>query len=162
MTIALTSTFIQKMNENSNPTTINLGKCEKVLKNIYNISEESNLYMLKIDVEQEGKNYPLIEYEVFCPLNNGEIKILNLSFCNGKDIELSIPIKINDTIDKYNPKSNYYNDICSRTTSKSNTDITLNDRRNEFIKNNMSLCEDNCELTDYDYILLQVLEKFIK
>ena len=61
MTIAFTSTFIQKMNENSNSTTVNLGKCEKVLKNIYNISEESNLYMLKIDVEQEGKNYPLIE-----------------------------------------------------------------------------------------------------
>ena len=45
----------------------------------------------------------------------------------------------------------YYNDICSKTPSKCNTDITLNDRRNGFINNNMSLCEDNCELTDYDY-----------
>ena len=153
MTITFTSTYNQKKNENSNSTTtINLGECEKKLKIIYNISEESNLYILKIDKNQKGKNYPLIEYEVFYPLNGGEMEILNLSLCEGIDIELSIPIIINDTIDKYNPKSSYYNDICSKTTSKCNTDITLNDRRNEFMINNMSLCEENCELTSYDYI----------
>ena len=108
--------------------------------------------MLKIDTNQEVKNYPLIEYEVFYPLNNGKMELLNLSFCKGIDIELSIPIIINDTFDKYNPKSNYYNDICSKTSSESNTDIPLGDRRNEFIKNNMSLCEENCELTSYDNI----------
>ena len=73
MTIAFTSTSIQKINENSNSSTINLGKCEKELKNVYNISEESNLYMLKIDTKQIGKNYPKIEYEVFYPLENGKI-----------------------------------------------------------------------------------------
>ena len=151
ITIAFTSTSIQKINENSNSSTINLGKCEKELKNVYNISEESNLYMLKIDTKQIGKNYPKIEYEVFYPLENGKIEILNLSFCSGIDIELSIPVIINDTIDKYNPKANYYNDICSKATSESNTDIPLCDRRDEFISNNMSLCEDNCELTGYDY-----------
>jgi len=149
-TFTFTSTYIQQMKENTNITTINLGNCEKNLKNIYNISEKSNLYILKIDIEQKGKNYPLIEYEVFYPINNGKIKILNLSFCEGTDIEISIPIIINDTLDKYNPKSDYYNDICSKATSKFNTDITVYDRRYEFIKNNMSLCEDNCELIDYD------------
>ena len=150
MTITFTSTYIQKKNENSNSTTINLGECEKVLKYIYNISEESNLYILKIDKKEEGKNYPLIEYDVFYPLDNGEIELLNLSLCKDVNIELSIPIKINYTIDKYNPKSNYYNDICTKTTSESNIDIPLNDRRNEFINKNMSLCEDNCELINYD------------
>ena len=114
-------------------------------------TKESNLYILKIDKEQKGKNYPQIEYEVFFPLNNEKIEILNLSYCNNSDIELSIPITINETIDIYNPKSDYYNDICSKVTSESNTDIPLGDRRDEFINNNMSLCEDNCELTDYDY-----------
>ena len=152
MTVAFTSTNIQKINEdsNSNSTTINLGKCETVLKNIYKIPKESNLYILKIDLEQKNKNYPLIEYEVFYPLEEGKMELLNLSFCDSTDIELSIPITINDTIDKYNPKSNYYNDICTKATSASNTDISLNDRKNEFIKNNMSLCEENCELTSYD------------
>ena len=81
---------------------------------------------------------------------NRTIEILNLSLCEGLNIELSIPVIINDNIEKYNPKSNYYNDICTRATSESNTDIILNDRRNEFINKNMSLCENNCELIDYD------------
>ena len=150
MTITLTSTFIQDTKKNSNSTTINLGECEEKLRNIYNISNESSLYLLKIDTKQEGKNYPLIEYEVFYPLNNEKVEYLNLSFCNGMNIELSIPIILNDTIDKYNPKSNYYNNICTKATSKENTDIILNDRRNEFIYKNMSLCEENCELISYD------------
>ena len=54
-------------------------------------------------------------------------------------------------MDKYNSSSDYYNDICSKTTSESGTDISLIDRRNEFVDNNMSLCEENCELIDYDY-----------
>ena len=152
--ITFTSTNIQKNNEetNSNTSTINLGKCEDTLKNVYNISNESNLYILKIDKEQKDFKIPKIEYEVFYPLNDGEMEILNLSYCKGTDIEISIPIEINDIIDKYNPKSGYYNDICYKATSDFNTDITLNDRRNEFIKNNMSLCEENCELTSYDNI----------
>ena len=53
--ITFTSTNIQKNNEetNSNTSTINLGKCEDTLKNVYNISNESNLYILKIDKEQK-------------------------------------------------------------------------------------------------------------
>ena len=152
ITITFTSTYIQKKNENSNSTTINLGKCEDILKFIYNISKESNLYILKIDKYQNFKNYPPIEYEVFYPLNGREMKILNLSFCEGIEIVLSIPVIINETIDKHNPKSNYYNDICTKSTSKYKTDIILHDRRNEFIKNNMSLCEENCELIGYDNI----------
>ena len=150
MVITFTSTEIQKNNENSNYTTINLGDCENILKKYYNISEESKLYILKIDKEQKGKNYPQIEYQVFYPSISGKMEILNLSLCDGTDIELSIPIVINFTIDKYNPQSNYYNDICSKATSESNTDIPLGDRRNEFINKNMSLCEENCELAEYD------------
>ena len=107
---------------------------------------------IKIDMKQKGKNYPLIEYEVFYPLYGENNEILDLNLCNDTNIELSIPIIINDTIDKYNPKSNYYNDICTKATSKYNTDITLYDRRIEFINNDMSLCEENCELISYDNI----------
>ena len=76
---------------------------------------------------------------------------LNLDSCLNTKIDISIPVSINDNLDKYNPKSKYYNDICSKTISECNTDITLNDRKNEFIDNNMTLCEENCELTNYDY-----------
>ena len=154
MTVELTTTSIQEINEKTNLTTINLGKCGDYLKEIYNIPRESNLYILKVDKKQENKNYPLIEYEVYYPIkdaNNSEkMEKLNLSFCDGINIDLFIPIIINDTIYKYDPKSDYYNDICFKSTSENNIDIPLSVRKNEFIKNNMALCEENCELTSYD------------
>ena len=65
-------------------------------------------------------------------------------------MEISIPVEINDIIDKYDPKSFYYNDICYKVTSESGTDIILKDRQYEFVENNMSLCEENCELVNYN------------
>ena len=94
---------------------------------------------------------PKIQYKIYYPLeNNHIITKLNLEYCKDTKIEISLPIKINDTLDKYNPKSDYYNNICKPTTSSFGTDITLDDRRKEFINNNMSLCEENCELINYD------------
>ena len=93
---------------------------------------------------------PKIEYEIYYPLNNTLTK-LNISSCEGTKIEISIKVEINDTLDKYNPKSAYYNDICSKATSDSGTDINLKDRKNEFIDKNMSLCEENCIFVEYNY-----------
>ena len=47
---------------------------------------------------------------------------------------------------------NYYNGICHKTTSESGTDISLKERKNEFVNNNMTVCEENCKFIDYDYI----------
>ena len=49
----------------------------------------------------------------------------------------------------HNASSEYYN---NKATSKSRTDINLNDRRNEFVENNMTLCEEDFNLVDYNYI----------
>ena len=81
--------------------------------------------------------------------------ILNLTLCKNEKIEITIPVNINDNIDKYNSSSGYYNDICYTITSIYGTDICLKDRRNEFINNNLTLCEENCDLIDYDYIYKQ-------
>ena len=93
---------------------------------------------------------PKIEYEVYYPLNDNNLVKLNLSICKNTNIEISIPVYIDDDIDKYNQSSPYYNDICSKTASKFGTDICIKDRQNEFIDNNMVLCEENCNLIDYD------------
>ena len=82
---------------------------------------------------------------------SNKLKKLNLTLCKDTKIEISIAVKINGTLDKYNSSSGYYNDICSKTTSENGTDISLKDRRNEFVDNNMSLCEENCDLIEYNY-----------
>ena len=152
--ITLTTTSNQKNNENINKTTINLGECEYKLKWYYNISLNDSLYIVKFDVKIEGMKIPKIEYEVYYHFNStSELTKLNLSICKDTKIELSIPVIINESLDKYNISSNYYNDICTITTSNNGTDITLSDRKNEFINNNMSLCEENCKLIEYNYAI---------
>ena len=100
---------------------------------------------------------PILEYEIFYPLyNSNNLTKLNLSSSKGTKIEILISVEINDTLDKHDSKSDYYNDICSKTTSESGTDICLKDRRNEFVQNNMSLCEEDCELIYYNYTTKKV------
>ena len=62
---------------------------------------------------------------------------------------------------KYNISDDYYNDKCYIDDSK--IDIILNDRRNEYYINNMSVCEKDCFFKDYNFNTKKVLcECFIK
>ena len=150
--IIMTSTTNQINNEEESNITMNLGPCEDILKDEYNISNDNPLYILQIISEEKGMKIPKIEYEIYYPLyNDNNLIKLNLTKCQGTKIDISISVKINQELDKYNSSSDYYNDICYKTTSGSGTDISLNDRRNEFVDNNISLCEENCELIEYNY-----------
>ena len=42
------------------------------------------------------------------------------------------------------------NDLCTPATTENGTDITIKDRQNEYINNNLSLCEINCNFSEYD------------
>ena len=150
--IIFTSTENQKNNnEENNYITMDLGPCENILKNHYHIPMNASLFILQIISEEEGMKIPKLEYEVYYPLNNSkDLTKLNLTLCQGTKVEISISVNINGSLDLYNPKSEYYNEICVISTSESGTDIPLKDRRNEFIKNNLSLCEENCELVEYN------------
>jgi len=145
----LTSTYNQNKNEYINISKVNLGECEQKLKSHYQIEDEGPLIMFKIEYYQEGLLIPIIEYEVY---NIKEKKILNLTVCENETIQISISVDIDEEyLFKYNISSNYYNDICFPFTTEYKTDIILSDRRNEYINNNMSLCESNCEFTGYNF-----------
>ena len=148
----LTSSENQKdETKNKNKTTIDLGECESKLRKFYNISEDRYLYILKLDVFVPGVNIPKIEYEVYFPLYNDALIKLNLTICEGTEVDVFIPVKINnDDMDKHNKSSDYYNDVCYKTTSDKGTDISLSDRKNQFAENSMSLCEEDCSLASYN------------
>ena len=133
----MTSTKNQKNNENGDTTIINLKDCETKLRGEYKIQPKDPLYIIKIDVKEEGMKIQKIEYEVFSTFNNYTLTQLNLSFCNNTKVDILIPVPLKDDIDKHNKSSKYYNNICSKAKSKNGTDINLDDRRNEFIENNM-------------------------
>ena len=155
----LTSTENQKNNKDEKYITMDLGECGNNIKRDYNIPENDLLYILQIISEEEGMKIPKLEYEVYYPFKNNSINLtkLNLTSCKGIKVEISIKVDINDTLDKYNPKSDYYHNICFKATSESGTDISLKDRQNEFINNNMSLCEENCDFVDYNYTTKKVI-----
>ena len=150
--LQFTSTDYLKQNNYKNKTSINLGDCENILKKAYDIPENDSLYILIIDIEQKGMKIPKIEYEVYKIDEPNHLIKLNLNLCKNNKIEISIPVAINGSIDLYNSSSGYYNNLCYTTTSIYGTDICLDDRREEFINNNLTLCEENCILIEYDNI----------
>ena len=144
----LTSSENQEKNENINNSIIKLGECENILKKEYNISQNQSLLIFKIDYLPEGSFIPIIEYEIYNPIDKTK---LNLDLCKKYNISLNIPVEIDeDKLYKYDPKSEYYTDVCNPSSTESKTDILMNDRHIEFNENNMSLCERNCTYIGYN------------
>ena len=142
----ITSSFNQN-NKQYNISTINLGPCEDILKYKYEINQNDTLIIFKIEYYIEGLYIPIIEYEIFHPITKEK---LNLNYCDNVKINISIPVSIDeDNLLLYNPNSDYYNDRCFPYKAKNNTDIILDDRKKQYNKNNMSLCENNCEYIYY-------------
>ena len=79
--------------------------------------------------------YPLYNYfDEDSDINERNSKIL---VDNIKTMNYKYP-----NIELYNLSDPFYNDICNLFTSEVNTDMTLNDRRNEYYVN-ISLCEND-------------------
>ena len=150
MTMTFTTIQNQKNNINKNITIVDLGTCENLLRNYYNISHNDTIYMKKIEVFQEGFKIPKTEYDVYSKLSGTSLIKLNLTICKNNKITIIIPIELTENLDKLNSSSGYYNDICFTTTSEDGTDITLKDRKQDFINKNKSVCQEDCLFSKYD------------
>ena len=146
--IILTTNENQKKNINSDTTNIDLGDCENSLRQSYNLSSDEILYIKMLEVSQEGMRIPKVEYDIYTKLNGENLEKLSLDSCKNNKISLLIPINNIDNIDKLNSKSGYYNDFCYTATSDSGTDITLEDRKNEYTSN--AVCQDGCDFDNYN------------
>ena len=145
----ITTTTNQNNNKYNNMSSILLGEeCENILKIKYNINKNLPLIILKIDYFKKGSLIPIVGYEVFNPENMSK---LDLSYCEDKQININIPVSIDENnLFKYDPKNEYYIDECIPYTTEEGTDILLNDRHYEYNDNNLSLCENNCIFKGYE------------
>ena len=150
LTITLTNIENQKNNIDSNMSTIDLGDCEDLLRIHYNLTDNQTIYMKKIDIIQDGMKAKKIEYNVYSKLSGNNLVKLNLSVCENSKISINIPYEINGNIDKYNTSSGYFNDICYTSTSNDGTDISLNDRKNEYIDGDNIICQEDCDFATYN------------
>ena len=156
----ITTTEIQKSkkNKNNNESTIDLGECEKTLRQIYNLNDSIPLIILKVDYFKQDLLIPIIGYEVFHPENKSKLNLNYFKENNINNINISIPVNIDeDKFFKYDPNSDYYTDQCNPYTTDNGTDIIINDRQNEYNDNNMALCENTCELSEYEYDTKKVI-----
>ena len=137
--------------DNSKTSEILLGQCETILKDFYSIEKDEPLYLLKLDAYREGMINPKVIYIVYYPLNGFKLEQLDLTLCEGSGISLLFSANLTKDEDLYNKNSAYYNDVCYTFTSDDGTDISLQDRQQEYADNNMSLCEERCEFVKYHY-----------
>ena len=150
MTVILTTSQNQKSNINNNMTTIDLGECETLLRKFHKISENEAIYMKITNVVQEGMAAIKVEYDVYARISGSKLSKLNITVCEKSKIDLSIPVEIKDNLDKLNSSSDYFNNICYQATSDSGTDISLNDRKKEFVDGNNTVCQEDCDFSEYN------------
>ena len=144
----ITSTNNQNNNDYDDISTIQLGECETILRQIYHIKDGLSLIIFKIDYFLPGISIPVIGYDIFHPENRSK---LDLSYCKDSIVNFNLPVNIkNGELFKYDPNNEYYTDECFPYTTENGTDIILNDRHDEYNTNNLSLCENNCSFTAFD------------
>jgi len=148
ITFQLTSSSIQNSKKYDNKSIIKLGECEDRLRKENSLNQNDTLLIFKLDVQKEGSLIPSVEYEVYDIKGR---KKLNLDICNDTNINILLPVShVENDLFKHNASSDYYNDICFTYTNENGTDIILNDRKDEFINNNLTLCNANCEFKGYE------------
>ena len=122
-----------------NLTRIEFGDCEMKLKRYYNLSIYDKIYLEKIETKQEGIQIPKVEYNLYSKLSGQKLTKLNISVCDDSEIFISYSISLTENIGLFNSNSDYYNNVCYKATSDSGTDITLNDRKKEYVDKNKFL-----------------------
>ena len=129
-----------------NLTYIDFDECARVLRKKHNLKEKDDMIIFKVEYRSNDYKIPIIEYALFNSV--GAVR-LHLDYCKKIKMKYYIPMKINNFEDyKYNPENRYYHDQCF-SSNVDDKDLILYDRREEFNKNNMSLCESICIFKGY-------------
>ena len=140
---------------------VNLGECENILREHYNIDENDPLLFLKYSKVSGQDNYDSnFQYEIFHPRT---FQKLNLSLCDNTSVSVYVPMALNEEqeeiynqlveqgYDPFDLYDKFYREICTPYTSENGTDVLLDDRE-EFVYTslvNKSLCPSGCGYSEY-------------
>ena len=154
----LNSSIVKDINSISKYGSIDLGECEKILKEHYNL--DSSLPLITILINSESKTSSLtnnLNYYVYS--QDGEK--LDLSLCSNVKIAVYNTISSNNSINFdlikdlsnqginiFDINDNFYQDVCFPYKLNGN-DVTTKDRRND-IFTNVSICEVGCSFIEFN------------
>ena len=143
---------------NRNISILDLGKCETILKEKYNINEKDSLIFIKRENTNLKASEKNIQYLVYHPYNFSK---LNLSYCDENTINLYVKTELSgETYEIYKDLKSlgynmfdimdpFYQDICTPYQYLNQTDIILSDRINYIYNNKDSQCQPNCQFSSY-------------
>ena len=141
-----------------NLSIIDLGKCEKLLKEENDIDEEIQLIVFKFEKLTSQASEKNVQYEIYAPNTTQK---LDLSICQSTSIDLYIPIALseetqslysqlsNQGYDLFNENDSFYQDVCATYTSENGTDVLLSDRQSDFYDTSENTCQANCQYSAY-------------
>ena len=159
-----TRTELGGLNLFNNIPVIDLGDCEKKLREANNIPQDKALIIIKLD-KKEGSDEnsaksKYLEVDVYDPIT---FQKLNLSVCDNTTVDLYVPLEmsekqeeiytnlIDEGYEPLNLRDKFYRELCTPYTSENGTDVLL-DEREEFVYSTManeSTCYGNCEYVSY-------------
>ena len=137
---------------------VDLGECEKILKNSSNIDNNDALIIIKNEIKTNKSSEKNVQIDVYNPYTK---KKLNLSLCDEIPVNIYVPTELkaetkqmyekikNSGHDMFNINDPFYQDICVPFDSSKGTDILLSDRINYIYKNEDTKCQSNCHFTNY-------------
>ena len=151
----------QKNNEKLGISSIDLGKCQNILREKYNISNDDPLIILKTDIKSPDLSSTNVQYEIYEPYN---FTLLNLVDCSNEKIQINVPVNLDEAMvslynslnesgyNLFDSEDDFYNDICSIYTAGDGTDMILEDRRKEIYGSteNITICQSGCTFESYN------------
>ena len=150
----------EKFNNSKRVSRIDLGNCETILKNYYHIDQNDSLIILTFEKVTNVSTERAMLYEVFEPYNKTK---LNLSICDNTTISIFVPVVLSEKFknlynqakesgyDIFDRRGAFYNDMCTPFTTPNGTDILLSDRVTYYYYNSETLCQSNCDFSNYDF-----------
>ena len=153
-----------------NETTINLGNCEKTLREKNNLTEDEPIFITQISYINnpiETVNYKIynqdnIELSLDCCKNDKIIIKKKISSKTSKILNLDDYYKLKSKgYNIYDPKSKIYSNECIRY-SINKKDLTLKDKRDYLFKD-ISFCDNNCIFKEINnnYIICECKDEYL-
>ena len=124
---------------------INMDECIEALKETYKLSNDFIIF--QIQYKSPDLKIPIVEYNIFALFGT---KKLEINSCKNLKVRYYIPLNISNYEDfKYNPENDFYYNKCLPYSYENSIDLSLYERKAEFNRNNMSLCENICTFKGY-------------
>ena len=156
----LTNSLNELVVNDSDFSNIDLGECERLLKEENGIDPNISLIFFKFENIRNTNMERDIQYNVYHPITYEK---LNLSICENTKIKMTVHLNLSDEVTEliknilsqgYDPldlNDKFYREICTPYNSENGTDVLLDDREEYIystIKEEMS-CPSGCEMANY-------------